>query len=260
MQLVTTLRPSLNRLLKGRITLAAVLATILVVGIVRELVIQYQENLFLSETAWRIVHTAHAEDRRSRIIALRDYIRTNVTHEGAPYHNRPYFRATAAETLQTHLGYCGEVSRVFINLAAAVGIRAQRINLDGKIKHVVAEAELSPNKFFIVDSQNPSKIADLEPLDQVMMRPEFDDYFTLNLRRLHLGWIASRHRIELSRFSYWIENPHLIKATLLASLLFIGLLGKLARVALRMALQRRGWLHVSSLDQANLATPPTKSR
>src|SRR5439155_17985609 len=121
------------------------------------------------------------------------------------------------------------------------------INLYGKSPHVVAEAELAPGDRVIVDCQNPPKIAGLERLDRLILRPEYSDYSTLHLRRLHLNWLVSRLKLEMGPLTYWTENPHSLKASLwlLLAAAFLGLKG--ARSLVGFSLRRRGWIHVSNV-------------
>ena len=163
-------------------------------------------------------------------------------------------RATAADTLRSGLGYCGEVTRVFICMAASVGVRAQRINLYGKENHVVAEAQLAPEKRVIVDCQNPPRIAQLVPLDKVILQPECSDYSTLNLRRLRLNWLVSRLKLEMGPLTYWTENPHLLKATIWFFLAAALLSLKLALQLARLMLRRAGWVRGTELRVNHL--PP----
>ncbi len=218
-----------------------------------EAVKQYRESQEIKAIAEDIVQKAGAYDNRSRVIALRDYLRKRVTFQGAPKEDRPFLRATAIETLRSGKGFCGEVSRAFIRLANALGIQAQRINLYGRDNHVVAEAELSPGERVIVDSQFPPQVPDLEPLDRVILRPEYDDYSTLHLRRLRLTWLVSRVKLQMGPLTYWTENPHAIKSgfwlivalTLLSGrMLFIG-----ARSLARRLLARRGWVKANGAGE-----------
>jgi hypothetical protein len=148
--------------------------------------------------------------------------------------------------LQSGKGYCGEVTRAFIRMADAVGIRAQRINLYGAINHVVAEVELKPDERVIVDSQNPPLLLDLETLDHVILRPEYTDYSTLNLRRLRLSWLVSRVKLEMGPLTYWTESPNALKAGLWLAVALVLLSGKLllvcGRPLVRKLLARRGWV------------------
>ncbi|HZF39394.1 MAG TPA: transglutaminase-like domain-containing protein [Blastocatellia bacterium] len=187
---------------------------------------QRQESRYVKVVAEEIVRKAGAGDNRSRVIALRDYLRGHVTFRGAPHDDRPFLRATAAETLRSGKGYCGEVTRAFICLAAAVGVKAQRINLYGSDNHVVAEAELGPGERVLVDGQHPPHVRDLEPLDRVILRPEYDDYSTLHLRRLRLNWLVSCVKLEMGPFTYWTETPHALKSGLWLTLMLALLIGK----------------------------------
>jgi hypothetical protein len=215
---------------------------------------QYKESRYVKVAAWEIVNRAGANNARQRAIALRDYLRQSVTFQSAPMNDRPFLRASAAETLQSGKGYCGEVTRAFIQMADAVGIRAQRINLYGKNPHVVAEAELSPGDAVIVDCQHPPQIRDLEKLDQVILRPEYDDYYTLNLRRLRINWLVSRIKTEIGPLTYWTENPHALKSALWFGLAFFLTVYKVARWSLRYLLHKRGWVHVSNLKRVGVST------
>lgn len=215
-----------------------------------ELFIQWMEYREIQTITTDIIKNSGALDNRSRVIAIRDYLRKNVTHLEAPYldKDRPFLRATALETLKSGKGYCGEVSRAFINMAAAAGIKSQRINLYGEKIHTVAEAELSPVDLVIVDALDTPQIEGLERLDKVILRPEYDDYFTLNLRRLRLNWLIRRIKMEIGPLTYWTENPHLLKATFWGGLVFIMVILKLGRDAIRIILKRRGWVHLSTVD------------
>jgi hypothetical protein len=210
-----------------------------------EVVRQYQEGQYVKAIAAEIVQKAGAEDNRSRVIVLRDYLRERVTFRNARHDDRPFLRATTAETLGSGKGYCGEVTRAFINLAAAVGVQARRINLYGGDNHVVAEAELRPGEEVLVDSQNPPHVRDLEPLDQVILRSEYDDYSTFNLRRLRLDRLAPHVKLELGQLTYWIENPHALKSGLWLALAMTLLAGKFlfigGRSPARRLMARRGW-------------------
>lgn len=213
---------------------------------------QYREDRYVGEVARGIVQSAGAETPREKVLALRDYLRGHVTFFKAPHDDRPFLRASAAETLRSRLGYCGEVTRAFINLAGAVGVQAQRINLWGATPHVVAEADLGGHDLVIVDCQYPPQIEDLEKLDRVILRPEYDDYYTLNLRRLQIAWLVSRVKTEMGPLTYWTENPHALKGLLWSGLAaMLGVL-RYGRQGLRALLRRRGWVHVSEVNAKGL--------
>lgn len=226
-----------------------------------ETALQAREDAFIRETALRVVREAHAVTPRERVIALRDFVRRSVTAHGAPgTEDRPFLRATAEDTLRSGLGYGGEGSRVFVNLARAIGIEAQRVNLYGFTTHVVAEVELEPRQRLIVDAQSPPMIDELEPLDQVILRPEFDDFYTVNLRRLHLGWLVSRLHLEMGPHTYWVENPHALSAASWACAIVVLLMLRVGRDVVRGVLHRRGWVHRSALDAADDLSPPRARR
>src|SRR5438128_9414009 len=60
-----------------------------------ESVMQHLDSRHVRSVAWTVVQRAHASDPRSRVIALRDYLRANVSFERAPRDNRPFLRASA---------------------------------------------------------------------------------------------------------------------------------------------------------------------
>ena len=218
-----------------------------------ECFLQYRDSEYVRDVALSVVGRANATDNRSRILALRDYLRANIHYIGVSKEDRPFLRATAAETLETGEGYCGEATRAFICMAAEVGIRSQRINLYGRTPHVVAEAELGPGERLIVDCQNPPEIADLETLDKVMLRPEYDDYYTLNLRRLRLNWLVSRVKLRMGDLTYWTENPHALKACSWFLLAVVLVVLNAMRSLLRFVLRRRGWIHISDEESIDAA-------
>lgn len=214
---------------------------------------QYRESREIKAIAADIVQKAGAYDNHSRVIALRDYLRKRVTFRDVSEEGRPFLRATAIETLRSGKGFCGEVSRAFIRLANALGIQAQRVNLYGRDNHVVVEAELRPGERVIVDSQFPPHLPDLEPLDRVILRPEYDDYSTLHLRRLHLTWLVSRVKLQMGMLTYWAENPHAIKSALWMIVALTLLIGRFIFVsgrslAIRL-LVRRGWVKVGTTPE-----------
>lgn len=208
---------------------------------------QWLESRYVRLTTERVLRGVPA-DRRSRVIAIRDYLRGHVTYIGAPLYKRPFFRASAAETLKSGKGFCGEVSRTFICMAGVAGIPAERINLYGTRQHVVAEAELAPNDAVIVDCQNPPYIRELARLDDVIRSPMFDDYYTLNLRRLHVSWLVTRLRLHMGPLTYWSENPAALKAILFYSIAAFLLFLRGFRAGFRRYVRSRGWIHTSDLQ------------
>jgi Transglutaminase-like superfamily len=208
---------------------------------------QHRETVIIEAVARQVVADAGASSPREKTVALRDYVRAHVTHVGAPYTDRPFLRATAAETLETGVGYCGEATRLFINLAAAEGIRAARMNLFGAAPHVVAYVDLGTGENVLVDSLPNPQVGELETIDALMSRHVYADYSTINLRRLHLESIFTRTKLTLGPLTYWGENPHAMKATTWALVAAMLLALRGLRLAARRLLQWRGWVHRSSL-------------
>ncbi|MBI5625203.1 MAG: transglutaminase domain-containing protein [Elusimicrobia bacterium] len=214
-----------------------------VVNFVRHL----RNKAYVRSLAQDIVSKSGATDPESKVIAIRDYVRSHVTYQEYPQEGRPFLRSSAADILRSGKGWCGEVSRACIHLASELGIKAQRINLTGKVNHVVAEVEFSPDRRMILDCQNPPMVQELESLDSVIDRPEFADYYTINLRRLRISWLVSRIRLQSWAVSHWLESPHFI----LATFWFLGgcllALKRGLRTLLREILRRRGWVHTGTL-------------
>jgi len=215
---------------------------------VLEAVLQKSDSRYVRSIAFRVVQDANASTPQDKARAIRDYLRKHVSYEGAPFfeNERPFFRASAGDTLRTGKGYCGDVSRVFICMAAQVGIRAQRINLAGDEPHTVAEAELGPSERILVDCQNPPKIPESIELDRLVVPgSKYTDYYTLNLRRLRITWLVTRVKLEMGPFTYWTENPHALKALLWGLLALSLVSARGLRALVRAVLVRRGWVHVT---------------
>lgn len=218
-----------------------------------EILQQSADTGFVRSESARILREARASSPREKVLALRNYLRKHVTYVNVSQKGRPFLRSSASETLRSGEGYCGEVTRAFICLADAAGVRAQRINLFGLRPHVVAEAELGPHDRVVVDCQNPPMIPDLESLDQVIQRPDWDDYSTLNVRRLRLSWLFSRTKVQMGPVTFWSENPHALKAAFWLSILAVALAGLALRRSVRWYLRKRGWVHRSELRSVSIA-------
>lgn len=193
-----------------------------------------RDRIFLRALALKITTEARATDDLSRVIALRDYLRGHVTWRGVPQEGRPFLRDSAVETITSGRGWCGEGSRAFVGLARELGIPAQRIIFTGETPHVVAEAEVAPGNRVIVDSQQPPMVSELEPLDSVVLRPQFEDYYSVNLERLGLRWLITRVKLTAGPFTYFLESPHAIQSLLwfclgLAALAFTFMRSVVAR-------------------------------
>jgi hypothetical protein len=221
--------------------------TVVMLGLAAaEAVWQWQDDRYVRATAESVVARAGSVSPREKALAIRDYIRANVTFSGAAVSDRPFLRASAADTLQSGRGYCGEVSRAFVCLASAVGVPAQRVNLYGAKNHVVAEAELAPGgEALLIDCQNPPQLPDPVTLDEALRRPEYQDYSTLNLRRVGLGGLVPRLKLRIGTLTYWAENPHALTAALCGGLAALPWAARGAGALLRRLLAWRGWVHRS---------------
>src|ERR1044072_3807812 len=78
------------------------------------------------------------DDFDAKVVALRDYVRAHVRNVEFAGLTRPLLRNTAGATLPAGRGRCGEATRVFVNMARAAGIPAQRLYLEGEKSHVVS--------------------------------------------------------------------------------------------------------------------------
>lgn len=206
---------------------------------------QIQEDSRLRQIAESIVSEAGATTQRHKAVAIRDFLRKNVTYQGVSISGRPFLRSTALETINSGKGYCGEVTRSFIGLARTVGVQAQRINLYGKNNHVVAVADLGDGESTIIDCQHPAHIVELQTLDKVMLLPEFSDYSTFNFRRIGFGWLIPRLKVNIGWLTYLTENPNALKAFgAFSSIIFLNALA-CVRPSIRRFLKWRGWVHTS---------------
>jgi hypothetical protein len=222
-----------------------------------------RDRRWLAETAHRVVESAGARTPRERAMALRDFVRSRVTFRGAQHDGRPFLRATARETLESGLGYCGESTRTFVLLAKELGLEAQRVNLRGELLHVVAEVQLEGGRRVLVDPQNnPETNVYFDPRDttveELTVQPgsPFRDYSNLNLRRVPLlGTFVQRVKMEMSWLTWALECPELIKASLLQCLVAVAIVGYAAdRMLCRMYARRLGV--VSARVSASSPPPP----
>ena len=181
----------------------------------------WRDSRYVDTIAKQVVRDISPEDVQARVIALREYLRANVTFQDAVYERREFFRVSASQTLQSGKGYCGEVTRAFIRLAQSLGIRAKRVYLYGRVLHVVAEVELGEAGNVIVDCQNPPQVDGLPTLKQVMQRPEYDTYSNLNVRRLGLHNFLTGITVRVGLLNHWLESPYLLRAIIWGSLAIV---------------------------------------
>src|SRR5437763_5540203 len=88
-----------------RLFYALVLGACLAGGV--EILIQRQDSRYVGGRAHAIVAEAGAATPLEKVLALRNYLRAHVDYHNLPLDHRPFFRATAAETLRSGRGYCG---------------------------------------------------------------------------------------------------------------------------------------------------------
>ena len=171
-----------------------------------------------------------AGDFDAKVLALRDYIRTHVRNIEFGGLTRPFLRDTAADTLRTGKGRCGEAARVFVNMARAAGIDAQRLYLEGEKSHVITVVGRDDGTVLIVDSSaDPNYFTELEPLSALSTHGEFRTFSTWRRTRA-LRALPSNY-VSLGPLAYLFENPHALLACfcLLASALTFALAAYAAR-------------------------------
>jgi hypothetical protein len=157
------------------------------------------------------------DDFDAKVVALRDYIRTHVRNVEFMRLTRPFLRHTAADTLRTGKGRCGEASRVFVNMARAAGISAQRLYLEGEKSHVISVVGRDDGAVLIVDSAaDPTYFPDLDPLSAISTHKEFRTFSTW--RRTRALRALPSNFVSLGPLAYLFENPH----ALLASFCFLA--------------------------------------
>lgn len=199
---------------------------------VAEAVTQKREDDFVRARAEEALAGVPASDFDARLKALRDYVRARVHDVDFSWYGRPLLRDTAADTLRTGKGRCGEATRVFVNLARASGIDAQRLYLDGIRLHVLALVRAGDGRALVVDAYDTPYVPEVEPLEGLLDRHEFASYSTLGFRRLWLLRSLPSNEVALGPLNYPIENPHA-----LASLLWLA--ASALALTLAEVLQRR---------------------
>src|SRR5205085_336991 len=114
--------------------------------------VQQSQDEYVRAVTREALKGVPAEEFDAKVVALRDYVRAHVRNVEFAGLTRPFLRDTAADTLRTGKGRCGEASRVFVNMARAAGISAQRLYLEGEKSHVVGVVKRGDGAVLIVDS------------------------------------------------------------------------------------------------------------
>lgn len=210
------------------------LALALLAAGVFEARIQQQQDEYVRAVTREALAGVPADDFDAKIVALRDYIRTHVRNIQFAGLTRPFLRDTAADTLRTGKGRCGEAARVFVNMARAAGINAQRLYLEGEKSHVITVVGREDGTVLIVDSSaDPTYFQDLEPLSTLTTHKEFRTFSTWRRTRA-LRALPSNY-VSLGPLPYLFENPH----ALLACLCFLASASTLtAYIALKLTRTR----------------------
>jgi hypothetical protein len=175
--------------------------------------VQHRQDEYVRAVTREALKGAPAEDFDAKVVALRDYVRAHVRNVEFAGLTRPLLRDTAADTLRTGKGRCGEASRVFVNMARAAGIDAQRLYLEGEKSHVVSVVGREDGAVLVVDSSaDPYYFQELAPLSAITGRPEFSTYSTW--RRTRALRALPPNFVNLGPLAYLFENPHAILACL----------------------------------------------
>lgn len=190
------------------------LAFALLLPAVVEALLQKSDDDFVNSQAREALRGVTTDNFDEKLTALRDYVRARVHNVNFPARGRPFLRDTAADTLQTGKGRCGEATRAFINLARAAGINAQRLYLDGPRPHVLAVVRADDGRKLVVDAYDRHYVHEVEPLERLLSHPEFTSYSTLAFRHMWPLRSLPSHELNLGPFGYLFENPHALLSLL----------------------------------------------
>jgi hypothetical protein len=175
---------------------------------------QKREDDYVRSQALEALRGAPASDFDARLTTLRDYVRARVHNVDFSARGRPFLRDTAAATLQTGKGRCGEAARAFVNLAREAGIDAQRLYLDGPRPHVLAVVRTGDGRRLVVDAYESPYVPEVEPIERLLSHPEFTSYSTLGFRRMWPLRSLPTHEFNLGPLNYPLENPHALASLL----------------------------------------------
>ncbi|MCP4329937.1 MAG: hypothetical protein GY791_16035 [Alphaproteobacteria bacterium] len=160
--------------------------------------------------------------------------------------DRPFLRETAWETWSKARGFCGEASRVIVNMLISQGVPATRINMIGpKFVHT-AVAYRDGEKWYLVDSigapgdfrewsrQNAKPVSELVSMSFHfgggtpirIDNPYFTRYSFFNWGRV-IDWAEVNQRVPFPMpITMVIENPPLLTGILkLCGAIFVLLIG-----------------------------------
>jgi hypothetical protein len=197
---------------------------------------QKREDDYVRSQALEALRGATAPDFDARLTALRDYVRARVHNVDFSARGRPFLRDTAANTLRTGKGRCGEAARAFVNLARESGIDAQRLYLFGSRPHVLAVVRTDDGRRLVVDAYESPYVPEVEPIERLLSHPKFTSYSTLGFRRMWPLRSLPTHEFNLGPLNYPLENPHALASLIwfAASALVLTLAELLRRRSERM--------------------------
>lgn len=204
----------------------------------RECVRQHREDLYVQAAAKQALSETTSPDLAIKVTAIRDFIRGRVHSANFSPRNRPFLRNSAADTLETGRGRCGEATRLFVNMASAVGISAHRLYLEGRKPHVVAVVVADDGSRLVIDSTDRPYLPEVVPFESLLQNPQFTAHTTFGFRRLSFLRALPSHDVNLGLLNYVFENPHALVACLwlLPSVALFGLTALLRR---RFSIRRR---------------------
>lgn len=175
---------------------------------------QKRDDDYVNSRAREALRGVNTDNFDEKLTALRDYVRARVHNVDFPARGRPFLRDTAADTLRTGKGRCGEATRAFVNLARESGINAQRLYLDGPRPHVLAVVRTDDGRRLVVDAYESPYVPEVEPLERLLSHPEFTSYSTLGFRRMWPLRALPSHELSLGPLGYLFENPHALLSLL----------------------------------------------
>jgi hypothetical protein len=181
---------------------------------VAESLSQKREDDFVNSRTREALRGIKTDNFEERLTALRDYVRARIHNVNFPARGRPFLRDTAADTLRTGKGRCGEATRAFVNLARESGISAQRLYLDGPRPHVLAVVRTDDGRRLVVDAYESPYVPEVEPLERLLSHPEFTSYSTLGFRRMWPLRALPSNELSLGPLNYLFENPHALSSLL----------------------------------------------
>jgi hypothetical protein len=224
----------------------AALALILLAVAAAEFIVQQRQDDYVRAATREALAASRGPDVDSKVAALRDYVRARVRNVDFSAKGRPFLRDTAADTLRSGRGRCGEATRVFVNMARAAGIPAQRLYLEGRKAHVVAAVDAGGGRTLIVDATNRFYFPEVEPIGGLSRHGEFTTYSTFGWRRLSPLRALPSNFVSLGPLAYLFENPHALLAAL-------SLLSSAAALALAALFRRRLPRRLTQADAENFA-------